>query len=181
MKVVIDACVLYPTLLKDLVTGLAARGGFTPLWSGRILDEWRRAAARNGPLDARIAEGEIAALTARFPDALVAVDPATVETVHLPDPDDDHVLAAAIDGKADELLTLNLRDFPTNALAAHGVVRRHPDEFLLEAFHADPDDVAALVREALARAEAVGIDTSNRRALLKRARLPRFAKALDQV
>lgn len=181
MKVVIDACVLYPTLLRDIVTGWAGTGGFTPLWSERILEEWRRAAARLGPVDAEVAEGEIAAVRTRFPDAVVEVAPETVESIHLPDPDDAHVLAAAIDGGADELLTLNVRDFPTNALAAYGILRRHPDEFLLEAFHADPEGMRSVVDQAIATAASYGIDTSNRRALLKRARVPRFAKALDQV
>ncbi len=181
MRVVIDACVLYPTLLRDLVTGWAGAGGFTPLWSDRILEEWRRAAARLGPVDAEIAEAEIAALRLRFPDASVTVSPETFESVHLPDIDDRHVLAAAIDGGADELLTLNVKDFPTNALAARGIIRRHPDEFLLEAFHGDSERIKALVDHALAVAATYGIETSNRRAVLKRARLPRLAKALDQV
>ena len=181
MRVLIDACVLYPTLLRELVLGLAALGGFTPLWSERILEEWRRAAARMGPRDAEIAGLEIEAMTARFPEAIVAALPATLERVHLPDPDDIHVLAAAIDGQADELLTLNIRDFPTNALAAHGIIRRHPDEFLLEALHARPDKMIALVADVLARAQSFGIDVSNRRKLLKRAKIPRFAKALDQL
>ena len=181
MRVVLDACVLYPTLLRELVMGWAAEGGFTPLWSVRILEEWRRAAARNGPRDAEIAAAEIAGLRTEFPDAEVKVVAETIEKVHLPDLDDIHVLAAAIDGGADEILTLNLRDFPTNALAAHGIIRRHPDEFLLEALHADPVRVRALVDRVLARAASFGIDTTNRRKLLKRAKLPRFAKALDQL
>lgn len=181
MKVMIDACVLYPTLLRELVIGWAAAGGFTPLWSERILEEWRRAVARNGPQDTGIAEFEIESLTALFPEAKVAVASATEAAVALPDPNDTHVLAAAIDGGADELMTLNVRDFPTNALAAHGIIRRHPDEFLLEALHADPRRMAALVDAAMARAQSFGIDTSDRRKLLKRAKLPRFAKALDQL
>lgn len=181
MRVVLDACVLYPTLLRELVTGWAAEGGFTPLWSTRILEEWRRAAARNGARDGEIAATEIAGLVAAFPDAEVKVDGETLDKVSLPDPDDAHVLAAAIDGDADEILTLNLRDFPTNALAAHGIIRRHPDEFLLEALHDDPARMTALVARVLARAQAFGIDTTNRRKLLKRAKLPRFAKAMDQI
>ena len=181
MKVMIDACVLYPTLLRELVIGWAAAGGFTPLWSERILEEWRRAAARNGPQDAGIAGLEIEGLKAMFPGASVAVSPATQAALSLPDPDDSHVLAAAIDAEADELMTLNVRDFPTNALAAYGIIRRHPDEFLLEALHADPQRMGALVDAAMARAQSFGIDTSDRRKLLKRAKLPRFAKALDQL
>lgn len=181
MKVLIDACVLYPTFLRDIVTGWAETGGFVPLWSERILEEWHRAAGRLGPADAEIAESEISALRQRFPAAVVAVPEDAEDNLHLPDPDDRHVLAAAIRGTADELLTLNVRDFPTNALAAHGIIRRHPDEFLLEAFHADRSALTSVVRAALIQAARHGIDTSNRRALLKRARLPRLAKAMDQA
>lgn len=181
MRVLIDACVLFPTVLRELVLDHAATGAVIPLWSERILEEWRRAAARLGPRDAAVADVEIAGVRARFPDAVVDVAEETVDRLHLKDADDNHVLAAAIDGQADELLTLNLRDFPTNALAAEGLIRRHPDEFLLEAFHTDPASMTRIVEAVLARAAAHGIDTSNRRAILKRARLPRLAKALDQV
>ena len=178
MKVLIDACVLFPTVLRELVLDYAATGAFQPLWSERILEEWRRAAARTGESDAVIAEGEIALVKARFPGALVDVTTDTVSRLDLPDLDDVHVLAAAIDGGADELLTLNLKDFPTRTLSAEGILRRDPDGFLLEAYHADPNAVLKVIDEVLERAKRYGIDTSDRRKVLKRARLPRLAKAL---
>ncbi len=181
MKVVIDACVLYPTVLREIVLGVAKAGAFTPLWSTRLLEEWRRAAGRTGPADNEIAESEIALAKAAFPDAMVEVSPETQSRLSLPDPDDTHVLAAAIDGGADELMTLNLRDFPTRILSQHGVVRRDPDGFLLELSQQSPDQVRAVVSEVLERAGAHGIDISNPRALLKKARLPRLAKALYQA
>lgn len=181
MKVLIDACVLFPTVLREIVIGWAEADGFAPLWSERILEEWRRAAARLGPRDGEIAAGEIAIVTARFPDAMVAVSSETRERLYLPDQHDVHVLAAAVDGGADELLTLNVRDFPMRALAAEGIIRRHPDEFLHEALHAHPEALFRVTSGVLERAAQHGIDTSNRRALLKRAKLPRFAKALDQL
>lgn len=181
MKVLIDACVLYPTVLRELVLGWADKGAFEPLWSDRILEEWRRAAARNSVQDGEIAAFEIEAVNAAFPDAKITYSSQTEDQLFLPDPSDTHVLAAAIDGQANELLTLNVKDFPTNALSAYGIIRRHPDEFLLEGFHSDPQNMQELVHSVLSKAARHGIDTSNQRALLKRARLPRFAKALDQV
>ncbi|MEM6386778.1 MAG: PIN domain-containing protein [Pseudomonadota bacterium] len=178
MKVLIDACVLYPTFLRELVMAHAATGAFTPLWSLRILEEWRRAAARQSDRDAVIAEGEIAVLKSRYPDAIVPPDPQVEARLSLPDANDFHVLAAAITGEAETLLTLNLKDFPTNALAAEGIFRRDPDGFLLEAFHQDPERVRQTVDNVLERAAAHGFDTSNPRKLLKRARLPRLGKAL---
>ncbi len=181
MKVLIDANVLYPTVLRELVLGHAEAGVFTPFWSERILEEWRRTALRGGAVDGEIASGEIAMLRVKFPQAMVAVNTETEARLALPDPDDVHVLAAAVDCGADELLTLNSRDFPTNALAAEGILRRHPDEFLLEAFHAEPARTRSIVSDVLSRAGRHGIDVSSPRALLKRARLPRLAKALFQV
>lgn len=176
MKVLIDACVLYPTVLREIVLGVAATGAFDPLWSERILEEWRRAARRNAHDD--IAETEIASARSAFPNALVTVDDEAAARLALPDPDDIHVLAAAIAGGADELLTLNIRDFPTNALSAEGIIRRDPDGFLLEIWHADPHMIRQVVTEVLDRAAAHGIDVSSPRGVLKRARLPRLAKAL---
>lgn len=68
MKVVIDTCVLFPTVLRELVLGVAETGAFKPLWSESILEEWRRAALRHGAEDAEIAGVEIALLASRFPD-----------------------------------------------------------------------------------------------------------------
>lgn len=181
MNVLIDACVLFPTVLRELVLDAAAAGAFHPLWSPRILDEWQRAARRYSELDAEIAASEIAMAKFRFPEAMVAVSDATEARLSLPDPDDLHVLAAAIDGGADALLTLNTKDFPTNTLSGEGILRRHPDEFLLELFHADPVQMTATVEAVLARAADHGIDTSNPRKILKKARLPRLGKALSQL
>jgi hypothetical protein len=178
MRVLVDACVLYPTVLRRVVLGVAAAGGFTPLWSARLLEEWARAAGKAGPAAETAARGEIAAARARFPAAEVAPAPGLEATLSLPDENDTHVLAAAIAGGADELLTLNVKDFPLRALAPHGILRRHPDEFLLEAFHADPASVASLVGEIHRSARADGIALS-RRGLLKKARLNRLGKALE--
>lgn len=177
MKVLLDACVLYPTILRGLLFARAKAGAFTPLWSLRILEEWRRAAHRDG---AHFADAEVAAARAAFPKAEVRVKPSTEARLVLPDPNDVHVLAAAIDGSADELLTFNVKDFPGQTLAGEGVIRRGPDEFLLEAFHADPEGMRADVAAVLTRAAEHGIDVSNPRSVFRRARLARFGKAALQ-
>lgn len=151
------------------------------MWSDRILEEWQRAAARHSPSDGDIAATEIAIAKSKFPGALVEAQAQTMERLSLPDADDVHVLAAAIDGGADELLTLNTKDFPTNTLSSEGILRRHPDEFLLELWHADQDAMSAVTCDVFARAATHGIETSNPRGLLKKARLPRLGKAMYQV
>ncbi len=176
MKVLIDACVLYPTVLREIVIGCAEAGLFTPFWSARILEEWARAAARHGAEIEAVARAEIAVLRDRHPSALVPAE--AQDGLILPDPDDVHVLAAAIRVDADLLLTQNLRDFPARALAPHGLVARDPDRFL-RACH---DQAPEAVRAVVARVHRTACDLSGEdlplRPLLKRARLPRLAKAL---
>ncbi|SMX22436.1 RSP_2648 family PIN domain-containing protein [Boseongicola aestuarii] len=176
MRVLIDACVLYPTVLREIVLGAAARGLFAPLWSPRVLEEWRRAAQKRG--ETGIAELEIEAVKALFPEAMVYASPDTQARLSLPDSDDVHVLAAAIDGEADEILTLNLKDFPARTLARDSILLRAPDTFLLEFFHNDANALRAVLDEVMRKANRHGIDTTNPRALLKRARLPRLGKAV---
>ena len=175
-RVLIDACVLYPTVMREIVLGVASEGIFVPLWSAHILEEWARAAGKNG--DEAIARGEIALVRDAWPEAEVPVSPATQARLSLPDPDDEHVLAAAVDGEADELMTLNLKDFPTRTLSAEGIIRRDPDGFLVEALAANPEAVQAVAKRVHGKAEALSGSDLPLRKLLKRARLPRLGKAL---
>lgn len=178
MKVVLDACVLYPSVLREILMEVAARGAFTPLWSARILAEWQRAAARLGPAGEAIASGEIAALRTRWPKAEIPADPDTEARLWLPDPADTHVLATAITGAAERIVTLNLRDFPQRALAPEGLAAQSPDDFLMACWLDQPDSVEAAVIAAHRHTEAVSGRDQNLRALLKRARLPRLGKTL---
>ncbi|SNX67612.1 predicted nucleic acid-binding protein [Cereibacter ovatus] len=179
MKVVLDACVLFPTVLREILLGVAARGLYTPLWSDRILEEWARATRRLGPLAEAQARAEGAAARDAFPQAMVPPQPGLQSRLHLPDEDDIHVLATAIAGHADAIVTFNAADFPRGVLAAEGVARRDPDGFLWEVWSFHPDTVEAAVAEVHARAESIAGQPLVRRALLKRAGLPRLAKALQ--
>jgi hypothetical protein len=177
-RVLIDACVLYPNVLREIVLGVAATGVFVPLWSPRILDEWRHAAARLGPEGAVFAAGEVALLRARWPDAEVTPAPGLEATLDLPDLADRHVLAAAITGGAGLILTQNLRDFPARALSVHGLRARAPDDFLMDLWLADPAGVEAPVARVRAETERLSGRAQPPRALLRRVRLPRLGKAL---
>lgn len=180
MRAVLDACVLYPTVMREMLMGAAAGGVFTPLWSARILEEWARAAARLGAEGEAVARAEIALLRDRWPDAEIAPSPHLEGGLHLPDPNDAHVLATAIAGRADAIVTLNLQDFPTRLLSSHGILRRDPDGLLREAWAADPEGLAEIAARVRARAEAISGQPQPLRPLLKKAKLPRLAKALSQ-
>jgi hypothetical protein len=124
-----------------------------------------------------VARAETARLRDAWPEAEVAADPDLETMLSLPDPDDRHVLAAAVTGRAEALMTLNRADFPTRTLARHGLVLREPDGFLCELM-GEEIDMAGVAEAVRARAEAASGRPQAARALLKRAGLPRLAKAL---
>lgn len=176
MRALLDACVLYPTVLRDMLVGCA--GLYTPMWSERILEEWARATRKLGPGAEEVARGEIAVLKAGHPDASVAPRASDLARLHLPDENDIHVLAAAIAGSADVIVTFNAKDFPRQTLAFEGLRRQSPDEFLMDLWLEAPETVASVV----ARVHGVACEMSGEnlplRGLLKRARVPRLGKAL---
>jgi hypothetical protein len=94
---VLDASVLYPALLRNMLMRLALHGLFRARWSERIHDEWIAALLRNR-LDLTRARVERTRnlMDSHIQDALVAGYESRIESVTLPDADDRHVLAAAI-------------------------------------------------------------------------------------
>ncbi|WP_424970390.1 RSP_2648 family PIN domain-containing protein [Dinoroseobacter sp. S76] len=173
-RILLDTCVLYPTLMRQMLLAAARTGAYTPLWSPRILEEWRHAAARSGPVEAEIVGSEIALMRAAFPDATVPPDDALIENLFLPDPEDRHVLAAALTGQASALLTANLKDFPTRTLSRHGLLRYAPDGFFCDLV-AEHDLGETLTVPIEAAAAQLG---QSPKAILKKSRLSRLAKQL---
>lgn len=179
MKALLDANVLYPTVLREILTGVARAGLYRALWSDRILEEWARATVKLGPGAEAVARGEIAVLRVAFPQAAVSVPQGLMARLWLPDPDDVHVLAAAIAGNADVIVTMNAADFPRQTLTEEGLDRQDPDQFLLSLADRDLTTVHAVCEAVRAEAERLSGTAQPLRALLKRARLPRLAKRLD--
>ena len=179
MRVLLDTCVIYPTVMRHVLLSVATRGVFTPLWSARIIEEWRRAALKLGPEGAAQAESEAALLRLQWPNAEVTWPGSLESRLWLPDAADTHVLAAAVSGSADVILTLNAKDFPRNILAEEGVSRADPDTYLRGVFEAQPDLVADACAEVLTEARRLSSAPWEMRALLKKARLPRLAKAVS--
>jgi predicted nucleic acid-binding protein len=178
MKAVLDACVLYPTVLREILQGAGEAGLYQPVFSDRILREWVLATAKLGPAAPAIAEGEAASLRGAFPRGLEREHPEIEARLILPDPNDCHVLASAIASGADAIVTFNAQDFPGHVLAAEGIARRDPDGFLWELQSGAPDVMARIVEAVRVKAEAISGQPVALKGLLKRARLYRLAKAL---
>ncbi|MEM6588718.1 MAG: PIN domain-containing protein [Pseudomonadota bacterium] len=179
MKALLDTCVIYPTVMREMLLGVAKGGGFQPLWSARIIEEWQRATVKLGPDGVAQAGAEAALLARDWPDAEVTWQPSLEGRLWLPDPADVHVLAVAVAGHADVIVTLNAKDFPRHVLAEEGVSRADPDAFLMGIHAAQPEMVAQAAEQVLARANALSGETWEMRRLLKKARLPRLGKALS--
>lgn len=179
MKLLLDTCVLYPTVMREVLLGVAKRGLYTPLWSARILEEWARAARKLGPEGEAQARSEVALTRAAFPKAEVPRHEGVEARLYLKDENDIHVLAAAIAGGAEAIVTLNAQDFPRHILAEEGLERWDPDGFLWRLWSDHPDTVAGAVEEVRREAERLSGEPWEARRLLKKARLPRLGKALS--
>ncbi|MBA4299910.1 MAG: PIN domain-containing protein [Cyclobacterium sp.] len=126
----LDACVLYPMTIRDLLLTFADEELFKPFWSEEIQKEWKRNLLLNRPdLDPRRIEQTSLAMDEFFPDASVEDWQTFSNQISLPDKDDHHVLAAAIKCEADYLVTSNLKDFPTEVLEKFNIKPILPDEF----------------------------------------------------
>ncbi|MEX0340466.1 MAG: RSP_2648 family PIN domain-containing protein [Arenibacterium sp.] len=178
MRIVIDACVLYPTVMREMVLGAADQGLFDPIWSERILEEWARAARKLGPDGEAQAQGDIALLRAHWPGSEKPRDKALENRLWLPDDNDVHVLALAVSTSADAIMTLNKKDFPKSVLMEEGLDRVEPDGFLYQLWQNNPEPIENVATGVLQTARALSGEDWQMRALLKKARLPRLAKAL---
>lgn len=135
---VLDACVLYPAPLCDLLISLAAEGMFRARWTHAIQDEWVRNLSANRPEIADALPKRVAMMEKAIEDCLIENADHLVSALTLPDPDDRHVLAAAIVGHADAIITFNLKDFPESNTSVYGIEALHPDDFLVHQYDLDP-------------------------------------------
>lgn len=146
--VVYDACVLYPNTLRDLLIRIAQSGTVQARWTGEILDEMTSSLQRNRP---DIPAGKLERLRVLMNDAvrdcLVAGYEPLIEGLKLPDPDDRHVLAAAIKSGAQVIVTQNLRDFPAADLEPWDITVKSADDFIHDQIGVNGHVVAACVQQ----------------------------------
>lgn len=134
---VLDACVLVPMALCDFLLRLAEEPAmYRPLWSEKILDETAKALkVKLNRTDEEI-EWRLNQMREAFPESMVAVPCDLLRAVEgIPDPDDRHVLAAAIMVRANVIVTQNTKHFPEKSLATFGMLCQSADDFLVHQFH----------------------------------------------
>ena len=131
MNVTLDACVLYPAPVRDLLLNLADLNLFRPKWSKKIHEEWISNLLRNRTdLHRSQLERTMKLMEEAFPDANVKRFENIIQSLSLPDEKDRHILAVAIKSKSEFIVTFNLKDFPDELLLPFNVEAIHPDEFV---------------------------------------------------
>lgn len=143
---VLDANILYPAMTRDFFMRLAVKL-YQPKWTDAIHEEWIRNLLADRP-DLTLTQltrtrelmdrhGGLCQVTG-YEDLIPALT--------LPDPDDRHVLAAAIQSQSAWIVTFNLSDFPAEALAPYNVRALHPDDFALRLYETESDTFVSLIR-----------------------------------
>ncbi len=143
LTVILDANVLYPAPLRDYLLSLAELSLFHPKWTDDIQEEWIRNLLLNRTdLKRKDLERARNAMNSAFPDANIVNYQKLITGLSLPDSNDRHVLAAAIKGEAQVIVTVNLKDFPIHMLRGYAIRAQHPDGFI--SYLIDSDKEGAL-------------------------------------
>jgi predicted nucleic acid-binding protein len=146
--VLYDSCVLYPAPLRDLLVRLANTGVVRARWSEPILEECFRNILANRPdLKPEALARTRELMKQAVPDCIVTGFETLIEALKLPDPNDRHVLAAAIQAGAQVIVTANLKHFPEKALKPHHIEAVHPDDFVLNTIDLSPGAVMRVLTE----------------------------------
>ncbi len=134
----LDANVLYPAPLRDFLLQLAAVGLFEPKWTKEIQNEWIENLLLKRPdLKRKNLKRTQQIMDGAFLEANISDYEKLINEIQLPDPNDRHVLAAAISAKVSVIVTFNTKDFPKLYLEEYGTIPIHPDAFISLLFHID--------------------------------------------
>jgi hypothetical protein len=179
--VLLDANVLYPAPMRDILLQLAVTDLFCAKWTADIHREWIEALLRNDPRrDRAVLERTRDLMDRNVRDSLVTGYESLIETLRLPDPGDRHVLAAAVVGKCEIIVTQNLRHFPEESLSPHKIEAQHPDEFLRNQLDLAPGVFCSAVRKVRLRLQAPPYSAPDYLAILTRQGLVGTVAELQQ-
>jgi len=147
-KVVLDACVLFPFSLRDVLLSAAHTRLYQLYWSAQILEETRRNLVQTGTTTEEQARALVAHMQKVFPEALVTGHEALIPGLKNEE-GDRHVVAAALQAHAQVIVTSNLKHFQARDLPP-GIEAQHPDEFLTHLFDLAPSTMLELLRGRVA-------------------------------
>lgn len=173
----LDTNVLYSATLNDLLMRLGELEVFRPLWSKDVLRELETALVRNAHVSPEKARRRIGHMQSAFPTSEVHDYEGLVPHLSC-DPKDRHILAAAITGQAQVLVTFNIQDFPDHSVTEFNVGVSTPDEFLLDQWDLHPAPVALAVRTMVHDLRRPSLGFNDLATRLERAGIRRFARVI---
>jgi hypothetical protein len=177
--VIYDACVLYPAPLRDFLIELAAARLFRARWTEAIHEEWISNLLTVRPdLSCERLHRTMELMNQAIPDCLVYGYEYLIPAITLPDPDDRHVVAAAIHGGADAIVTFNLKDFPNSSLSQYELEAIHPDEFIAAQNDLDESKIVIAAQSCRERLINPPIPASEYLEILRRQGLPKTVASL---
>lgn len=176
--VLCDANVIYKNLLRDLLVRLAVKKYFAPRWTAQIHEEWiSNLLAHRPDLHRSGLERTRDLMNGAIPASLVEMT--FTSSVTLPDPNDQHVLDAALSASASLLLTFNLSDFPADTLP-RPLQAIHPDAFLLQLLQEHENGVLEVIHALRADLKKPPFSPDELLAAFVRAEVPGFAERLAE-
>jgi PIN domain len=179
--VVLDACVLYPAPVRDILLSLAHQGLYHARWTTTINDEWIRNLAINRPdIDVARLRATAERMAQAIPDSLISGYERFISSIDLPDPDDRHVVAAALVGHADAIVTFNLKDFPSDLLTPLSLEAQHPDDFVVNQLHLNLTEALKAIKAMRARLEQPSQTAAQLLATLEKCGMPQSALLLSE-
>lgn len=179
--VVYDACVLYPAPLRSFLMYLALTDLYHARWSNDIHEEWMKNVAKDhADIPREKVEHIRDLMNLHVRDCLVRGYEPLIDALHLPDPDDRHVLAAAIRCGADTIVTFNLKDFPEDAHRPYGIEAQHPDEFLTCQLDLAPNLVCSAAKKQRSSLKKPPMSVEEYRSSLERQGLPQTVSSLRE-
>lgn len=178
---ILDANVLYPFLLRDTLMSLAVADFYRARWTTAIHDEWVRNLSANRPALAAKLPAVVELMNRAVPDCLVTDYEQLIECIELPDPGDRHVVAAAIVGHADAIVTFNTKHFPAEVLEPYEIEVQHPDDFVMNQLHLHQIRALSALKDMRVRWENPWITAEEMIERFKKAGLPITADHLKEA
>lgn len=178
--VLYDANLRYPFHLRNLFVQLGVNHLVAPRWTDAIHDEWIGNLVADGRATRERLLGTRDIMKRVLPEADVRGYEHRIAGLTLPDAGDRHILAAAIEARAEFILTFNLKHFPYEVLKPFGLTARDPDAFLCDLHAADPETVVAAVDTARLNLSRTAPPNNAFIDALARQRLAEFAARLRQ-
>lgn len=178
--VILDSNILYPAPVRDLFLELALTDLFRAKWSNLIHEEWIRSVLRDRKdISRERLERTRDMMNSHVRDCLVSGFEHLIPTIKLKDPDDCHVVAAAVIGRADLIVTYNLKDFDEKVLKEFRLTTQHPDDFLVHLYSLANVSVVEAVSRVRARLKNPLISVKQYLETLRRHHLKEFSDLLE--